>query len=572
MTAAAGFPIASAIASAGTSTASQSQKPVHTGANSFRAGLEALLNPASENSIQTSRASKISTEGKHSDAEQSEIPEAGDSTGLAVETDAQTVLSSRNENRNQLSLTAASASALEGTAQLQPHRTGNSTSVVPSQTVRSLQQSAVTLPTIIATKVDLPAESGKQTSSERATPQKQPATTSHDSKTATQTTSTSIEPLAPVPVPVPSPAADLGHAFAPRLGSIPATSDHTSLTTETAPGKTSSGFPPPTSTPSRGTELETEAVSVASADNAEPFNSVPATGVHAAPSFATNTESDAQTVIQRTASLPPSPDVDSVLKASSAQPDPADVSNTLQAAIIGPPPLADLPHAHAAENHGPASRERVSLKLDQSSGGTQQTVIVASQPTLARDSAGITGVSAERAGGTSQSAQPQTVSSAVPRDTFAALDADPGQPSAAWTHTSPRQVEAGYQDPSLGWVSVRADLTPGGLHASVVPNSPEAAQALGSHLSGLNTFLAEHHGGTFTASLAAPENHSSAQGQSLGQNPSQHSQSGAQQEKESSESVAAQPVPSQTISTGSTQTSEPPVLTPAHTGLISVIA
>jgi hypothetical protein len=119
---------------------------------------------------------------------------------------------------------------------------------------------------------------------------------------------------------------------------------------------------------------------------------------------------------------------------------------------------------------------------------------------------------------------------------------------------------------------VRADLTPGGLHASVVPNSPEAAEALGSHLSGLNAYLAEHHEGIITASLAAPDNHSSTQDQSLTQNPGHHGQSGAEQQKESSESAAASTVPSQTISTSGTQTSEPVVFAPAHAGLISVIA
>src|SRR6202000_1105373 len=96
---------------------------------------------------------------------------------------------------------------------------------------------------------------------------------------------------------------------------------------------------------------------------------------------------------------------------------------------------------------------------------------------LARDPVEVSVSSTERGSAAIGSSQTQQSTSASPtaRDTFAALDADPGPAASTWTHTSPRQVEAGYQDPSLGWVSVRADLTPGGLHASVVPNSPEAA-------------------------------------------------------------------------------------------------
>ncbi|HEY1983940.1 MAG TPA: hypothetical protein VGG85_00940 [Terracidiphilus sp.] len=89
-------------------------------------------------------------------------------------------------------------------------------------------------------------------------------------------------------------------------------------------------------------------------------------------------------------------------------------------------------------------------------------------------------------------------------DPLSVLDADRGAPPAAWFHAGTHHAEAGYLDPSLGWVGVKADSVAGGVHASVVPGSPEAAQVLGSHLSGLNSFLAEQHPQTATVSIAAP--------------------------------------------------------------------
>jgi hypothetical protein len=82
------------------------------------------------------------------------------------------------------------------------------------------------------------------------------------------------------------------------------------------------------------------------------------------------------------------------------------------------------------------------------------------------------------------------------------------------------RAEAGYLDPALGWVAVRAESSGGGVHAAVLPGSPEAAQVLGTHLSGLNAFLAQQHGPHATVTMAAPEDgHSGAgaqQGNSAG--------------------------------------------------------
>ncbi len=98
---------------------------------------------------------------------------------------------------------------------------------------------------------------------------------------------------------------------------------------------------------------------------------------------------------------------------------------------------------------------------------------------------------------------------AVPADsgvraTFAALDAAAGPGTQSWVHTGPHQAEAGFEDPALGWVGVRADLGAGGVHAALLPGSVEAAQALSGHLAGLNAYLAEHHTPVAALSMAAP--------------------------------------------------------------------
>ncbi len=77
-------------------------------------------------------------------------------------------------------------------------------------------------------------------------------------------------------------------------------------------------------------------------------------------------------------------------------------------------------------------------------------------------------------------------------DAFAALD-NAAAPASTWTHAGAHHAEAGYLDPSLGWVSVRADAGAAGLHAAIVPGSALAASTLGDHLAGLNAFLAEHN-------------------------------------------------------------------------------
>jgi hypothetical protein len=96
-----------------------------------------------------------------------------------------------------------------------------------------------------------------------------------------------------------------------------------------------------------------------------------------------------------------------------------------------------------------------------------------------------------------------TAAETDPAETFAAMDASaaPGRP--AWIHTGAQQAEAGFQDPALGWVGVRADSSGSGIHAELVAGSADAAQALSGHMAGLNAFLAEHHTPVETLTLSA---------------------------------------------------------------------
>ena len=61
--------------------------------------------------------------------------------------------------------------------------------------------------------------------------------------------------------------------------------------------------------------------------------------------------------------------------------------------------------------------------------------------------------------------------------------------TSQWTLTGSHRAEAGFQDASLGWVSVRAQAGSGGIHAVVIPASDAAGQVLNMHLAGLNAHM-----------------------------------------------------------------------------------
>ncbi len=128
----------------------------------------------------------------------------------------------------------------------------------------------------------------------------------------------------------------------------------------------------------------------------------------------------------------------------------------------------------------------------------------ANNAALARDPSAVR--SAVNFGGESAAATSKGESTA--QATFAALDTGSSPGTTTWVHAGTRSAEAGFQDPTLGWVGVRADASGGGVHASLVPGSAEAAVTLGGHLAGLNSYLAEQHTPVDSITLAAPEDRS----------------------------------------------------------------
>jgi hypothetical protein len=74
-----------------------------------------------------------------------------------------------------------------------------------------------------------------------------------------------------------------------------------------------------------------------------------------------------------------------------------------------------------------------------------------------------------------------------------APDGSSDGPKAHWIHTGSHRAEAGFEDPSFGWIGVRAERDSGGLRAVLVPSSNDAEEALNAHLSGLNAHLANNH-------------------------------------------------------------------------------
>jgi len=149
------------------------------------------------------------------------------------------------------------------------------------------------------------------------------------------------------------------------------------------------------------------------------------------------------------------------------------------------------------------------------------------------------------------------------RETFASLDAETAGGTPRWIHAGAQRAEAGFDDPALGWVGVRADVSAGGVHATLLPGSADAAQALGGHLAGLNSYLAEQHTPVETLTLAAPEGRwaglggDQGTGQGLNQGEGQNAGHGAFAEPQSNHLPNAQALTLSASSEVSVQTGRP---------------
>jgi hypothetical protein len=115
------------------------------------------------------------------------------------------------------------------------------------------------------------------------------------------------------------------------------------------------------------------------------------------------------------------------------------------------------------------------------------------------------------------------------REAIASLDAAPAVGTPNWLHAASRQAEAGFQDPALGWVGVRADLDGGIVHATVVTGSSEAAQALSGHLAGLSSYLTEQQTpvATLTITTSGGSGLEAGVDQSMQQSSGQNAEQGA---------------------------------------------
>ena len=159
------------------------------------------------------------------------------------------------------------------------------------------------------------------------------------------------------------------------------------------------------------------------------------------------------------------------------------------------------------------------------------------------------------------------------RETFSALDAGSGTGTMSWVHAGAQSAEAGFQDPALGWVGVRADLSGGAVHAAVMAGSSDAAQTLGGHMAGLSAYLADHHAGVASLTMASPDNGSASWGGNPGamqQGPGGHAAQGGPSEPQPDGSLAPASAARQNPAAGAGLSAAPPEL--RHGGHISVMA
>jgi hypothetical protein len=150
-----------------------------------------------------------------------------------------------------------------------------------------------------------------------------------------------------------------------------------------------------------------------------------------------------------------------------------------------------------------------------------------------RETGGLTAAGERQIGAPHQAVSPAG-------DPFAALDETRAMPPA-WIHAGTHRAEAGYLDPALGWIGVRADTSANGVHASLVPASAEAAQVLGSHVAGLNAYLSEHHREPATVTMAAPQDGREGMGTGSGSGdraPARHEQPQSGERRDEGAAVA----------------------------------
>ena len=165
----------------------------------------------------------------------------------------------------------------------------------------------------------------------------------------------------------------------------------------------------------------------------------------------------------------------------------------------------------------------------------------------------------------------------IGRDVFASIDSGTGIGASTWVHAGAERAEAGFEDPALGWVGVRASVSGTGIHAAVVPETTAAAQAIGAHMSGIGAYLSQQHVPVSTLTMAEPAQSGLESSMDGGrqQNASQNDGQGNSAAPQSREQPTNAGIPSMRGKTPSVAIGEPAELPPGAAWLgrrISVMA
>lgn len=221
-----------------------------------------------------------------------------------------------------------------------------------------------------------------------------------------------------------------------------------------------------------------------------------------------------------------------VSPASSSQPGAASVGVSVEVpADASAASAPDIGVVSSASSGSVAELARSQIAAGRAASGSQSTRVDHTGDSLVNPAA-VEIIHSQLNGATAGSAAVRDMASALPansgsaagvqtgpgnstQETFTALDGAGDSMHPTWIHAGPHQAEAGFEDPALGWVSVRAGVNAGGITAVVVPGSADATQALGAHMAGLHDYLREQHSAVATLTMATAQNSGSDTG--LGQ-------------------------------------------------------
>ena len=164
-------------------------------------------------------------------------------------------------------------------------------------------------------------------------------------------------------------------------------------------------------------------------------------------------------------------------------------------------PLRVLPPEYLAKSvldRHPVSHSRVSISHGDKHDLTHGAVSIASG--VASGSGGVVDLPGHSVltGGTAQTRRESglhTVASDRPEthEPIASMDTQVAHLKPRWVHTGAHRAEAGFEDPSIGWISVRAERDSNGVRAVLVAGSNNAEEVLNAHLGGLNAHLVSNH-------------------------------------------------------------------------------